>query len=147
MFDFAIKTAKELDRYYAENGAIKGPLHGLPVSLKDQFHVVGYDTTMGYVGWIGTYEGSRDPTKVHQVNSQIVNELLSLGAVLFCKVCGIQNRKFSVATDRLIKCFRRVFLKHWTYVRVTASAEACLASLLRSLFSLAKRSITSSVPP
>ncbi len=65
-----------------------GPLHGLPVSLKDQFHVKGNDTTMGYVGWIGTYEGDRDPSKVHHVQSQIVKELLSLGAVLYCKVCA-----------------------------------------------------------
>ncbi|KAL8836535.1 MAG: hypothetical protein Q9170_002890 [Blastenia crenularia] len=85
MFDFAMQTARELDQFYAENGKPKGPLHGLPVSLKDQFHVKGYDTTMGYVGWIGTYEGIRDPTKRHQVDSQIVKELLSLGAVLFCK--------------------------------------------------------------
>ncbi|KAL9036445.1 MAG: hypothetical protein Q9180_004297 [Flavoplaca navasiana] len=88
MFDFAFKTARGLDQYYATNRKVKGPLHGLPVSLKDQFHVKGYDTTMGYVGWIGTYEGSRDPAKVHQVNSQAVEELLSLGAVLFCKVIG-----------------------------------------------------------
>ena len=86
MFDFATQTALELDQYYAKNGTIKGPLHGLPVSLKDQFHVKGHDTTMGYVGWIGTYEGDQDPVKVHKVNSQVVEELLSLGAVLFCKV-------------------------------------------------------------
>ncbi|KAL8987984.1 MAG: hypothetical protein Q9177_002875 [Variospora cf. flavescens] len=86
MFDFASQIASELDQLMAENGTVKGPLHGLPISLKDQFHVKGYDTTMGYVGWIGTYEGSKDPAKVHQVNSQVVQELLSLGAVLFCKV-------------------------------------------------------------
>lgn len=27
-----------------------GPLHGLPVSIKDQFNVKGYDSTIGYVG-------------------------------------------------------------------------------------------------
>lgn len=86
MFDFALHTATRLDQYYAKNGIVKGPLHGLPISLKDQFHLKRYDTTMGYVGWIGTYEGSRDPAKVHRVNSQVVEELLSLGAVLFCKV-------------------------------------------------------------
>lgn len=86
MFDFAFQTAKDLDDYYSKNGSVKGPLHGLPISLKDQFHVKGYDTTMGYVGWIGTYEGSRDPAKVHKINSQLVEELLSLGAVLYCKV-------------------------------------------------------------
>ncbi|KAI4241118.1 MAG: hypothetical protein L6R40_004757 [Gallowayella cf. fulva] len=86
MFDDAMQTARELDQYYEESGHVKGPLHGLPISLKDQFHVKGYDTTMGYVGWIGTHEGSSDPAKVHKVNSQVVEELLSLGAVLYCKV-------------------------------------------------------------
>ncbi|KAL8680598.1 MAG: hypothetical protein Q9224_006928, partial [Gallowayella concinna] len=86
MFGLAMQTARDLDRHYKETGNVKGPLHGLPVSLKDQFHVEGYDTTMGYVGWIGTYEGSHDPNKVHKVNSQVVKELLSLGAVLYCKV-------------------------------------------------------------
>lgn len=47
---------------------------------------------MGYVGWIGTYEGSKDPAKVHQIESQVVKELLSLGAVLFCKVLGFRYR-------------------------------------------------------
>lgn len=63
-----------------------GPLHGLPISLKDQYHVKDIDTTMGYVGWIGSYEGDKNPEKVHKVESQIIEELLSLGAVLYCKV-------------------------------------------------------------
>lgn len=86
MFDAALQTAKELDHYLTDHGTVKGPLHGLPISLKDQFHVKGYDTTMGYVGWIDTYEGDKDPAKVHNVNNQIVQELLSLGAILYCKV-------------------------------------------------------------
>ena len=86
MFDTALDSAKELDKFYKDKGTVKGPLHGLPVSLKDQFHVKGYDTSMGYVGWIGTYEGDKNPAKVHKINSQIVWELLSLGAVLYCKV-------------------------------------------------------------
>jgi hypothetical protein len=39
-----------LDEYYVKHGKPIGPLHGLPVSLKDQFHVKGVETTMGYVG-------------------------------------------------------------------------------------------------
>lgn len=85
MFDKALHTAQELDKYLKETRSVKGPLHGLPISLKDQFHVEGYDTTMGYVGWIGTYEGDKNPNKVHKVNSQVVEELVSLGAVLYCK--------------------------------------------------------------
>ena len=86
MFDAATQRARDLDQYFRDHGTVKGPLHGLPISLKDQFHVKGYDTTMGYVGWIDTYEGSQDPAKVHNIDSQIVKELLSLGAVLYCKV-------------------------------------------------------------
>ena len=63
-----------------------GPLHGLPISLKDQYHVKDIDTTMGYVGWIGSYEGDKSSEKVHKVESQITEELLSLGAILYCKV-------------------------------------------------------------
>ena len=93
MFDKALHTARELDKNLKETGSVKGPLHGLPISLKDQFHVEGYDTTMGYVGWIGTYEGDTSPTKVHEVNSQLVKELLSLGAVLYCKVSLAYHRR------------------------------------------------------
>lgn len=49
-FDAAIADAERLDEYYAKNGKPIGPLHGLPVSLKDQFHVKDVETTMGYVG-------------------------------------------------------------------------------------------------
>jgi amidase len=33
-FDQAIARARELDAYFQETGKVKGPLHGLPVSLK-----------------------------------------------------------------------------------------------------------------
>jgi amidase len=49
-FAAAIADAKKLDQYYASQGKPIGPLHGLPVSLKDQFHVKDVETTMGYVG-------------------------------------------------------------------------------------------------
>jgi amidase len=87
-FDQALQRAKELDEYFSAHGGPMGPLHGLPISLKDQFHVEGNDTTMGYIGWIDTFEGDDDPRLVHKVNSQIVLELLSLGGVLYCKVCN-----------------------------------------------------------
>ncbi|KAJ5923244.1 hypothetical protein N7454_008489 [Penicillium verhagenii] len=84
-FDAAIEDAKRLDAYFAEHKAPIGPLHGLPVSLKDQFHVKGVETTMGYVGWINTFQGkSNDPRRTVE-ESELTRELRSLGAVLYCK--------------------------------------------------------------
>lgn len=87
--DKALARAKELDDYQANHGTTSGPLHGLPVSLKDQFHVKGVDTTMGYVGWIGGNCGVTDDSQVHKIESQITKEFLSVGAVLYCKVCPL----------------------------------------------------------
>ena len=67
-------------------GRVVGPMHGLPVSLKDQFHVKEVETTMGYVGWIGTFEGRKGTESERKIQSQLVDELLEAGAVLYCKV-------------------------------------------------------------
>ncbi|KAF2498692.1 amidase [Lophium mytilinum] len=101
-FSQAIERAKELDEYYKEKGKTMGPLHGLPISLKDQFHVEGNDTTMGYIGWIDTYEGRKDKELIHKVNSQVVSELLSLGAVLYCKTSLPQTLLLGETVNNLI---------------------------------------------
>ena len=84
-FDQAIKSAEALDAYYAKHKKPMGPLHGLPVSLKDQFHVEGVETHMGYVGWIGTFEGKKGTGKEKVFESEMVKELRELGAVLYVK--------------------------------------------------------------
>lgn len=84
-FDAAIEDAKRLDEYYAEHKAPIGPLHGLPVSLKDQFHVKHVETTMGYVGWIGTFQGKKGTGQERVYESEMVKELRALGAILYCK--------------------------------------------------------------
>jgi amidase len=50
LFEDALKQATELDAYFKENGCLVGPLHGVPMTLKDQFDIKGYDSTLGYVG-------------------------------------------------------------------------------------------------
>ncbi|MCJ1410567.1 hypothetical protein MMC19_004653 [Ptychographa xylographoides] len=102
LFDQALQRANELDEYYNTNGKPVGPLHGLPISLKDQFYVRGIDTSMGYVGWIGTYEGDDDPKKVHKFESQIVKELLSLGGVMYCKTSLPQTLVFGETVNNII---------------------------------------------
>ncbi|KAJ5520848.1 hypothetical protein N7463_001301 [Penicillium fimorum] len=75
-FDKALDRAKELDDHLLRTGEIVGPLHGVPVSVKDRFNVEGVDTT---VGWVGL---TNKPAKS---NSSIVKLLESMGAVLYVK--------------------------------------------------------------
>lgn len=54
-----------------------GPLHGLPVSIKDSFCVKGLQSTVGYVEFL-KHESAK-------TNSALVEMLLALGAVLYVK--------------------------------------------------------------
>ena len=85
-FDLALERAKEPDHYFQEHRRLIGPLHGLPYTTKDQFHMKGVDTTMSYIGWIGTQAG-RVPTKAGKnLESELISELNALGAIPIAKV-------------------------------------------------------------
>jgi amidase len=95
-FSDAIYRAKELDAYYKRNGKVIGPLHGLPVTFKDQFHIKGRETTLGYVGWVGTFEGCKDDPNKGAVESELIGELVRLGAIPIGKVR--ENRPLTGST-------------------------------------------------
>ncbi|UJO18965.1 Putative amidase [Fulvia fulva] len=76
MFDDAIKRAKELDAEFEKTGKPTGPLHGLPVSLKDNFNIPGYPSSVGFCSW------AMDPM---EQQSTIVGILKELGAVPYVK--------------------------------------------------------------
>ena len=81
-FDKAKKRAAYLDAYYKEHGAPMGPLHGLPIALKDSHNVSGIDSTIGMTAYA---------FKPEKENSVVVNLLLSLGAVLYVKTMVPQS--------------------------------------------------------
>ena len=54
--------------------------------MKDQFHVKGTETSMAYIGWIGTFEGRKGTGKEKVFESELVRELHSLGAIPIAKV-------------------------------------------------------------
>ncbi|KAF8196067.1 general amidase, partial [Pholiota molesta] len=72
----ALERAKQLDDILQRTGKVVGPLHGLPISLKDQFTMKGLETVMGYVSGIGQYA---------QEDSVIVQILYDCGAVPFVR--------------------------------------------------------------
>ncbi|KAG9243086.1 amidase signature domain-containing protein [Calycina marina] len=78
----ALRRAQELDEHFKSTGKVVGPLHGLPISLKDQFRVKEIETSMGYVAWIGNYE---------KENSVLVDLLLQAGAVFYVKTSVPQS--------------------------------------------------------
>jgi amidase len=47
IFEEALARAATLDRHLAETGKVIGPLHGLPISLKDNIDIKGHDSTWG----------------------------------------------------------------------------------------------------
>ncbi|EAW09104.1 putative general amidase [Aspergillus clavatus NRRL 1] len=76
-FDRALARAKELDDHLAATGKPVGPLHGLPISLKETFSVQGIPTSLGYVSFLDRENPS--------TNSALVDILLAAGAVLYVK--------------------------------------------------------------
>ena len=82
-FDAALSDARAADAYLATHGKPMGPLHGLPISLKDQMHVKGVPTSMGYIGWLDL--------PPHPRESLMVTTLRSLGAILYVKTACPQT--------------------------------------------------------
>lgn len=78
LFDEGLEMAKELDEYYENTGELKGPLHGLPISLKDNLNIKGHPTSIGFVGF------AFNPEKFEE-DSVLVGMLRDMGAVFYVK--------------------------------------------------------------
>ncbi|KAH9012027.1 general amidase [Lactarius hengduanensis] len=74
--DRALERAAWLDEQLESTGKVVGPLHGLPISLKDQIAIKGLETTMGYVSWIG---------RVAERDAALTEILIECGAVLYVR--------------------------------------------------------------
>ncbi|KAI0389101.1 amidase [Xylariaceae sp. FL0594] len=104
LFNNAIHRAKELDEYFAKSGKPVGPLHGIPISLKDQFDVAGFDSTLGYVAR-SFQPATRD--------CALVEMLKSLGAVVIAKTnlpqsimwCETENPLWGLTTNPMHPAF------------------------------------------
>ncbi|KAL2840366.1 amidase signature domain-containing protein [Aspergillus pseudodeflectus] len=76
VFEQAQSQARALDHHLQKTGELHGPLHGIPVTVKDQFNVKGLDTTLGYVG--RSFSTATE-------DAVIVRILKDMGAVVICK--------------------------------------------------------------
>ncbi|KAE9965175.1 hypothetical protein EG328_009913 [Venturia inaequalis] len=103
-FDQALERAARLDEYHLKHGKLMGPLHGVPITLKDQFDVEGYDSTIGYVS------RALRPAKEDAALVRILNDL---GAVIIAKTnlpqsimwCETENPIWGLTVNPLNKDF------------------------------------------
>lgn len=52
MIDEALEEAKKLDTYFRQTGKLVGPLHGVPISVKEMVHFKDRICHTAYVSWI-----------------------------------------------------------------------------------------------
>jgi amidase len=76
LYHEAITTAKRLDEHFRQTGKPVGPLHGLPISVKDNIHVKGTDSCLGVVSLVDIIDNE---------DSTIVSKIRKLGGIPFCK--------------------------------------------------------------
>jgi amidase len=88
-FELAIAEAKELDEYYEMEGKLKGPLHGLPISIKDNHLLKGTTSAVGFTKW---------STTIWEEDSVIAQLVVRMGAVIYCKT-SVPLAMMSVETE------------------------------------------------
>ncbi|KAF2651703.1 amidase [Lophiostoma macrostomum CBS 122681] len=76
LFSDALTRATHLDTHLSSGNPPLGPLHGIPISLKDTFKIRGHDTSIGLASLCF------NPSTT---NAPLVDILLAAGAVLYCK--------------------------------------------------------------
>ena len=87
MFNDAIERAQKLDEEFQKTGKVVGPLHGLPISLKDNFNIPGYPSSLGFCNW------ALEPV---ETESTIVGLLKAMGAVPYVKTVRFDAKWFEV---------------------------------------------------
>eukprot|EP01135_Chromosphaera_perkinsii_P012056 Nk52_evm19s2578 gene=Nk52_evmTU19s2578 len=91
----AYRRATELDDQFSKSGKTCGPLHGLPVSIKDNVQVTGYPTSVGNKAYT---------KEVSQANATVVQRLLDAGAIVVCK-SNLPDHCMGFETDNLFTGF------------------------------------------
>src|SRR5262247_4699655 len=73
----ALEVARQLDAEFARTGRLKGPLHGIPFAIKDQFDTFDMRTTSGAAA---NYANDRPPR-----DAEVVARLRKAGAIILAK--------------------------------------------------------------
>lgn len=95
-FEEGFERARQLDDHLKRTGQVVGPLHGLPVSIKDHILVKGHDTASGYASWAYKMYADHD--------AAVVRILRQAGAIIYVKTANPQTLLVSKILLKLITC-------------------------------------------
>lgn len=82
MFEQAVADAAVLDKYMQQYHTPRGPLHGLPISVKEHIQLRNTPATSGFIAWA-------DNTS--HADAMIVKVLREAGAVFHVKTTNPQS--------------------------------------------------------
>ncbi|KAJ4358598.1 uncharacterized protein N0V89_003182 [Didymosphaeria variabile] len=78
----ALERAAYLDAYLKEHGKPIGPLHGLPISIKEMINVKDHTCNAGFISW---------SDRIATSNAHILDILLAAGCVLYARTTQPQT--------------------------------------------------------
>jgi amidase len=78
----ALQRAAFLDTYLVEHGKPFGPLHGLPISVKEHLGMENCDLNGGFVAWVG---------RVSKEDAHLLQILWAAGAVFYVRTTQPQS--------------------------------------------------------
>lgn len=126
-FKEALEEATELDLFFEQHKCLKGPLHGVIISVKDNINVKGLASSMGFVG---------ESVDVKPQDSKFVELLKELGGIVICKTNTSAGMVYSETTNvlwgRTLNPFNRLYLN----VGGSSGGEGALNALKGSCFGI-----------
>lgn len=78
LFEEGLERAQYLDNYLERTGEVLGPLHGLPISLKDSYLTPSHPSSIGMAFYANVGTGN-------ETHSVVVDMLRDMGAVFYVK--------------------------------------------------------------
>lgn len=129
----AFANARELDRERA-SGKVRGPLHGIPILLKDTIETAGMQTSAGAFGLVGASAGK---------NAPLVDYLIQQGAVILGKTNMTELAGFRGGPDGWSSRGGQTLNPHQPEADVGGSSSGSAAAVAAGLAPLAVGAETS----
>ncbi|CDK26487.1 unnamed protein product [Kuraishia capsulata CBS 1993] len=124
--EYGLKRAEELDAYYAKTGKTVGPLHGLPISLKEHYNFAGHVTHAAYVSLLDNV------TPEHAYNTKILEDA---GAVFYIRTSEPQCLMHLCSGNNITGRTRNPYRSTLT-TGGSSSGEGAIAAMKGSVFGI-----------